>query len=1301
MVRLQLSLALIFLGLFILNASASNINTTYLNPSYQNDWGFIEIAQFTAALTHQNPGLSVFNTEMNDISINYIYDFDFNDPVLKKDIESIKKINDDYQKLQSDRRMVIDKAFQFTSLSIGAAVLGLASLTVSFPISAGFILTEMGALGYLLFDLVDDTFAYYANYIELVRVASNNYNSLLYKVERNNIDLINMGITNNNYRGYSVNDYSQTIYLINSINSNSLISREEDMKKDLNDKLIIFDYTKILHNLNSQYYDLVHSHNSAYYKLINAYVLQEKIKKNLIDENNLLNTESENLRKKTFDKLKFSTENFYGIDEYYIIKFSLTSVEFAVTPREHVNIASKYYEEALYEIETAKKILNMKNENYLVESTIHFDKAINLLVKSDIELSVAELKANKISSQGSGNVLKKYEEAVIKYDSFIPLSDIDLKNKELAKNYLEDSKKLIDSKGTVSEKLYHYLVADSKIDSALAHLNPSNVFNDNVREDVKKSLDYLEKIINLAKKDNVDVSYEELFLKNSRILLKNPNSDVLELLEISNEVISLSNNIYDKAKIQYLHLDSSFISIRNVLLLLNSYDPSLNYKEFNYLNGFYSENGFDKYSSLGNYLEINSNLQILENKINFDKKKIIESILVFNSFTSSNYYSLVELDVPSKLVVTFTTSFYDTSLDYDGAVKFDIPFSYDPYSANSIDKTEDISFSYNNKKLSILINKFDFSKVYSFSLNYDKIFAKTLNVKYSSVPISSTLVQINIEREIENNAISSLKFNKTNVIEPVDLYLNGEYYGRFNERTIMINRPLNSGKNKLTESYLFYNPISYSINEVSTGETKRIKVNVRNLLPFEIKNQPLIVDLPILTPKSYRFMENTCKVNKEGFKLTSTSENSKVYFISDYVQNGQCSFIIEVEGEYNKDKLREEIDSLLNQTDNSKAKDLLDKAKNNIGSEKINDALINIEKAKELIESDLLKNKENLFLESEYNKTRDDLVNLINELSKIENKRVSDIVARAEKNVNEAETLTDMNRKMLKLVAAQSEIDKLRGIGIDLKLKMMNDLNKVIEQWMGFVNIGFKEFVPPHLQDNLIVLNSIDFTEISSRDFEILFEIENELNNYQRELTGLNNNKKDWESELSISYKQLNTQLSNLIKSVENACGNECPSDMISIAKSNLNLKPNNAYSYSIANSKMDESIKQLSAYLENEKTITLRAFEDAKLFVSKITNEDERRAYLRKLNDIQSKINAGNYLVAKRESILLTNMIYGEDMTSFMENSNLLLLGAGLGAILLAFILIKIKTQSNIQSNGEEYKSLRKNEDNKNDDLD
>lgn len=1288
MVRLNYFLAFLFLLPFILNVSASNINITYLNPSFQNDWGFIEITHFNENLVEQNPAMTIFFHEMEDVSINYIYDFDNSNSLIKKDIESITKFNEEYEILKSKKNVVIDKGIQIVAMSTGGTAVSLIALKVAFPVGVGFILTELVGLSYLVFEILDGTFEYYADYVELVRSTSNNYNSLLYRVEQNNNELIRMGINNPRYRGLSVNDYSQTIYLINSIDYNSLNQREEKIKSSLSNKMVWFSYSDLVRNLNAQYSELINKHDSASYKLLQSYVLQEKIKNNLLEENNLLNSESENLRKKINDKLKYSNENFYNIDEYYILRFSLISSDFSVSPREHVNSASKYYDEAIHEIEAGKKALELKNDNYLVESTIHFDNAISLLVKCDMELSFADVKSQKILSDANSKVVGKYDEAVSQYDSFVARTDSDIENKNLAKKYLEQSKKLIDSEGKTSEKLLNLITANSNIDLALSYLEPSNVLHNNIKENTINSLEYLEKIINLAEKDKVDVSYEKEFLKFSLNEIKDPSISVVEMLEIVNNSIVLSNGIYDKAQVQYSHLNSRFNSLRNVMLLLNTYNPSLKFKEYDYLNSFYGQDGFDKYASLGNYVEISSKFEIFENQINLNKKNIVESMLVFNSLTSSNYYSQIELDVPSRLVITYSTYFNDNSLNYNGPVRFEIPFTYDPYSASEVIKPDDISFSFNNRKLSILINNFTSSRIYSFTLNYDKIFAKTLNVKYSSIPISAEAVQININKEIDNIALSSLKFNKTS-LEPSDIYINGEYYGRFNTRNVVINKHLSQGKNNLMESYLFYNPLLYSITEVSrVGEVKRISVNVRNVLPFEIKKQPSIVDLP-LTPSSHNIIENTCDVDRSGFRLNTFSQSSKVYFVSDYVPNGQCSFVIELIGEYNKEKIIEDIDSLLNETDNSKAKDLLNKAKGDVNSDKIDSALINIEKAKDLISEDNIKNNERLLLENEYNVTLNELQRLIEDFSKVENKRVSDIVARAERNVNEAEALIDLNRKMIKLVAAQSEIDKLRGIGIDLKLKNIRSLNSIIENWMGFVDEGFMDSVPPELHQELIKVNSIDFTELSSEDFIFLFEIEDKISSYNDEIGNLNREKKDWEKDLSSKYKQLNTQLSNLIKSVENACGNDCPIDMMSIAISNLNLKPSNTQGYSLAIDKMQESISQLSIYLESEKSITLRAFEDAKDFVSKISNEETRRIYLRKLNDIQSKINSGNYLVAKRESLFLMNAIY--DDGSLMENNDFLLIVAGLGAILLAFILIKIKSQGT-ENTIEEYKELKKN---------
>jgi len=430
-----------------------------------------------------------------------------------------------------------------------------------------------------------------------------------------------------------------------------LLERENLMKQSLNDKLIYFNYGSYIKQLNSQYLDIVSSENSAYYKLLNIYILQEKIKKNLIDENNLLNTESEKLRLKTFDKLKYSTENYYNIDQYYITKLSLTSVDYAISPRDHINLGSKYYEEALFEIDTAKKILAQKNDNYIVDSTIHFDNAITLLVKSDMELSQAEIKANKINSNAYSYIQNKYENALLVYDSFITYTEVDVQNKQVAEKYLVESKKLIDIETSVSNRILNLISANSKIDSALIYLNPSTSYYSNLKEDTLNSLNYLEKIIFLAKKDKVDVSYEENYLKTSKSLLKDSSISLFEILEIYDNTILISNDIYDKSKIQYSHLDIKFNSIKELTYVLNNYNSSYNFEEYNFLMDFYGNNEFDKYSSLGHYLEISSKISILENKININKKNIIQSMLIYNSLTSANYYNDIELDVPSKLVV--------------------------------------------------------------------------------------------------------------------------------------------------------------------------------------------------------------------------------------------------------------------------------------------------------------------------------------------------------------------------------------------------------------------------------------------------------------------------------------------------------------------------------------------------------------------------------------------------------------------------------------------------------------------------
>lgn len=1286
----NLNYSCLFVLLFIFSAFASNVNFTYLNPSYQNDWGFIDSAQLG-----KNNGvdlaIALFQNDMKDVSINYIYEFDITDTNVKKDIESLKEINGNYEKLRSQRNEIIDKGVQIVVVSGAGTVIGIGALAIAFPLAVGVIFLEMAVDIYLVYDLFDEVLSYFHNYVELVRSGSNNYNSLLYKVEQNNNNLVNMGISNSKYRGSSLNDYSQTIYLINSIDSIYLIENENTIKEDIKNKFFGLDVASFLNNLNSQYYTLFDSQNSAHYSLIKTLVLQEKIKSNLINENNLLNSESEKLRKSTFDKLKYSTENFYNIDSYYILKFSLTSAEYAITPRDHVNLASQYYEEALLEIETAKKVLSLKNENYLVDSTIHFDNAITLFIKSDMELSFAQVKAQKIYSSATNYINFKYNDALIIYDSFVTYSDIDVQNKELASKYLVESKKLIESNGTHSQKILNLIVADSKIDSALGYLNPTKAVYDNLKADTLKSLDYLEKVIILAKKDKVDVSYEENYLKTSKNILKDPSISIFEMLFISEEVTNLSYGIYDKASVQYYNLNSKFYSLKSLISILNNYDSSLTFSEYSYLISFYGTDSFDKFSSLGNYIDLSSKVQILENKINLNKRQIVESMLIFNSVTSSNYYSNIELDVPSKLIITYSTYFNQNNLNYSGPALYEIPFNYDPYSANNITKSQDISLSYNNKKLSILINNFNSSKIYSLILNYDKIFAKTLSVKYSSIPISVSSVQINVEKQIENVAVSNLLFNKTNY-EKADVYLNGNYYGQFEGKTVLLNSPLFSGKNTIKESYIFSNPLTYSVNEISkTSSTKKVKILIKNLIPFEMKNQPVSIDLPIKTPSSYSFSENTCNIDKNGFKFSSLSNSSKVFFVANYTSNVQCSFVIEFIGEYDKDKINDEIDDLLNKTDDKKTKDLLEDAKKDLDLEKINDALNNIEQAKDLIENEEKKNKELLLLELEYNATRDKLRVLINNLSKIENKKVSDIVVRAEKYLNEAETLTDVNKKILKIITVQAELDKLKGIGIDLKLSLMERSNKLIENWMDLVSIGFIDSIPYEIQQDLFLLNSIDFSnELSSSDFELLFSIENKLSLYESDFNSIKKDKNEWESELSITFKQLNTQLSELIKKTETSCGNDCPSDLILMAKSNLNLKPNDSYSYSLAIKNLNESIIQLNKYLDYEKYLAEKAFNEAKEFVSTISDDETRKVYLRKLSDIQSKLNLGNYLVVKKEAILLINSMFDEK-SEFTLDNNVLLVGAGLGAILLAFIIIKIKSQNSTEGKEEEYKILKK----------
>lgn len=1289
----------IFLCLFFINifASDSDLNVSYLNPTFENDWGIIDIVHFSTTSSKYNPFLSVYNTDMRDASITYVFNYNMDNENIKKEVESINKLNHRYQDLQSNRNTIISKGTELVGMAVAAGILDVAVSALYFPLIFPLLVTEASISLYLFYDIVDDTLDYYSDYVELVRATSNNYNSLLYKVNMNNNELVKMGISNEKYKGTSKNDYAQILYLGDSIDSKLLVQRENSIKDDLKN-LVLTDYSNLLNKLNVHYSHLMHSDASAHSKLLNIYVLQEKIKKNLIEENDLLNTESQTLQNTIFNKLKYSKENYYDIDDYYIMKFSLISTDYVITPQEHVNLGYLYYEDALSEIEIANRLLKNRNDNYLVDSSIHFDNAIFYLIKSEMELSNAQVKSEKIYSQSKFKTISKYEDAMLEYDSLMTYTETDIENKQRAKKYLDEANKLIYLDGTASQKLLNLVLADSKIDSALILLHPSTLFYDNIKDETISSLNYLEKIINLAKKDKVDVFYEEEYLRAARYLLKDPSITLVEMLEISDDVVLLSNDIYDKAKFQYSHLDSKFDSFKSIIITLRKYDSSIKFDEYDVISNYYVNGAFDKYSSLGNYVTISSTLQVIENKINLNKKKIIEEMLTFNSIVSSNYYSQIELDVPSKLIIFYSTYFKDNSLEYNGPIKFEIPFTYDPYAANNVTKSNDLSFSYNNKKLGILINSFDWTKVYSFTLEYEKIFAKTLSVKYSSNPISSSSVQINIEHEIENMDISSLKFSKTNAGESADIFINGEFYGRFTEKNFLINKPLSSGKNKIIESYLFENPVVYSISEISSVDgVKKLKVNVKNVLPYEMKNQPLIVDLPFLTPTSYYFVENTCKVDKNGFKFSSSSENSKVYFVSDYVSNAQCSFVVEFVGEYNKTKIRDEIDSLLNETGDSKTKDLLNKAKKNIDSDKLDDAFNDIEKAKDLILDEKEKIKENLLLEDEYNRTKNELNNIISELSSIENKKVSDILAKAEKSISEAETLDDVNKKILKLITAKAELDKLKGIGIDTKLNLLTRSNKLIEQWMELVNVGFREGIPQEIEDNLFLLNGIDFSVFNADDFELLFSIEEKVISYEKEMTGLNKDKKEWESNLSVINKQLVAKLTNLIKQVETSCGSECPSDMLLIAKSNIEFKPTTSQMYSISNSKINESITQLSNYLELEKKSALSAFEDAKNFVSGVTNEELRANYLRKLSDIQSKINSGNYLAAKKEAVMLMSSMYDSNSSSSLfENNNLYLILAGVGAIILAFLLIKIKSQNDEKSKKEpEFKTLKKSTDN------
>ncbi|MGB9634875.1 MAG: hypothetical protein ACPL0A_00190 [Candidatus Micrarchaeia archaeon] len=1249
-------------------------NFTYLDPSFFNP---LE----APILTSPDPLISMLYDEpCTDVSISYFYDFPSSDIRLVADaLKDAKEAEDGIDSLCQRRRIVFDRiadilelgTISTTSALVSALLPVWSSLFITVSLETGIQLTLEGL------EVMEDTVDYYGTLIDSVEKSELAYNKLLSQVSDEYRELEHMGITSK-YTGSYSNKVSELNFMLNSIDANTLVEREGRIKELLAQihPSTRQTYASIIASSKQQVIHIIDGKESVLNTLLNAYLIEREIREGLLLERNTLSTTFSSRYSTISSRYAGAALDYGGITDADVVFFGITSIETLDSPSTHLALAGSQLAEAKYNAERGEAVYSMKMEGYVVDSIGYYYKASSNLDSAAKEIDNAERLGQSILGMAKNNVNSEYSAAYSEVQSFRPQTQDDLERLNRARKLLEEADSLIKKQEQPSKMMQNLREAYLKIKTARTYVSSSASFYSNTRDAAINSLNYLKGIIDRAKQDDIDVSYEEYYYNAKIAEVSSGNMPVFDMIKLTDDVRSISMGLFEKGYARYSYLQTKYnylISQANYIRYLTGDDIA----EAKELSKYVNENGqFNKYLSLGSYKRISGILSSLELQIALRSRDIIQSSLARNAKISSLYENTsIYLDQPVRRRISFSTYSNLIGLNYSGPVTFSVPFEYNINSMPVKSNQANLEYNYNSGKLTIMIKEFKPNTLYELVFEGAEILVRTMSAEQEVKYISQDKMKVYVEKTILSMGSPHLYFTSDYDYE-YSAYLDGDYVGKFSGDG-KINRYISPGQHRLLFEYVVKNPVSVEVyNTSQTQSMASVVLKVRSMTGFDVNNARISAELPLNLKGEFSFFSGDCTIaNKEYINKPSSTILS--FVIKELPAYASCTIHANVIASYNETYLYDELRKVKNDPyayENTRIQGLISEAQKKMDTGDYAIAFRLIDEAKRLLEEAKREDEKVQETNKEINNLSSYISEAIQNLSNSKDERIAKVVVSAKEAYDAAMLEKDSGKKLSQLRKSQSAVLGVNSI-VYSDLSAARDLLSTMKQeWLNMVDAGYVKDIPENLSaiedalDNFSIKGDFPSQEelsalssLMERTYSLYDATQLEKSNYVK-----------WESNLKVQFKSLQSRLSDKLNQLTKACSTKCPSDIVSYAESLLRLSPLTASEYASGIKYLEETISNIDAYILSEKESANRAIGELKDKVAETSDAKEKETLIRKAHDIESTYDKGEYSKARESALAVLSAFAASNNTAKKEDYNLII--AGVAAIIIAFLLVKMK---------------------------
>jgi len=1265
--------AVLLIFLLCLSQLSFAFEPHYLDPTIEQPWKFNSISLPDYILVPLS-----MPADSYDVDTSYAYSLDpATSAQLTDEINHLKTADEQYSKLGETKPKIIELVYSCVNESVADlvkinyySIMPFLNLFLIYDTSTNAI-TSASSCGMNLLSLCND---HYSAAVGSVEESEKAYNGLLSKVSRGYTELVQMGIDSPSYRGLYSTDVAQLNTILNSIDGVQLANGESAVKSSAHLTASSGPaYKSLLSQSSTQTRSLIDGKDSAVSKLLRAYSLEVSIKSGLLNERTSARTSiAERKERISAEYLRINNE--YGkLTDADVVYFGISTLETLDSPSTHISKASTDISQHTTEFAEGDRIFDEKAHGYIVESTSRYYKSSTYLDSAENELKSAENIGKLILNSALSSTDAEYQQAVSEVNSFIPKTDAEARQLAVAKELIEKAKPLMSKGATANEKVANLREAYNYLRLARASLSPDAVFRANARDSAFNSLKYLKSVIDRAKNDSIDVSYEENYYNEKSLALNSGNISPEEMVNLSLTCKGLVEQVFARGASQYASLSQRYSAIAP----LASYFESLEgkpLKEFAQLSNYLGAGGrFDPYLSLGHYKWISGVITGLELQVQLKSKSLIAQSLRENARYSAYYEnSTFYIDSPVTRHIALTT--YSTlDLNYTGIVSLNMPFSYNISTSAGAADPKDMQYSFSSGTLFILIPEYKPNRIYSLRFEDSSILTRTISVKQSAELLSPTRLKATLERQFTSAGQPQLSI-PSYYDYPYTLYYDNEYIGAFNYDAQIV-RHISPGQHNLKIIYIIENPILISADQVShKGTLTSLTLSTQNTVPFDIDNAQISYDLPVLSPSTVKVSSNTCTIS--SYTYTALPQFTRLAIsVKSLPAKSSCTIDVYASAPLNQDSIQTQIDNLTKDPDansNPSVSRYITDAQSSLDKGDLTNALKAVDSAK----SELAKVKNDAVQSNrtseEISRLSADISSVLADLSGSKDADVQKQLAKIKSQYDAAQVEPSNAKKLSILQKAKEDLLGLNTIMYNKLSDSNTKLGSLKQRWLSLIDKGYATSLPPDLLAIESALSNI------SQAPQPTLSLFSQLENASRALAELEQSTKlsekdagDWEASLKDKYKAALSALKTAQAQLKKACGSACPEDMISYSESLLSLAPATPSEYASATEKLNTASATILSYIATERAAANSAIGDLKSALAQVSDQRIRDALSKKVHDIESLYNAGSYLQAKEAAIAARASI--ADAPQQSQNDYTLII-AGIAVILIAYVLLKMR---------------------------